>query len=119
MTDALTFPKDTTEKTVTLGGPNTGTATHEAAAPKGGGISAYSSTEGQPAKKYRDNVTGAIYSDESKCVNGCTVVVGSDPVKAPGSSLPAKQADVDAAQKKATPQAANKAIKRTTTKTKK
>lgn len=123
MGEATHMPEDKSDKTVVMGGGailgRAGTEYADDTATKGSGVSAYSSTDGQPAKQYRDNVTGAIYTDPTKCVNGCTTVVGSDPVKAPASPMPAKAEAVEAAKTKATAPAANKARKRTATKAKK
>lgn len=36
----------------------------------------------QAKRAYRDNVTGAVYEDATRCVNGCTTLSGADAEKA-------------------------------------
>ena len=74
MPKALTFPRDITEKTVELGGPNPGTTITAAAG--GAPVSREQAAKTAAAKAWRDNVTGAVYTDPAQCVNGCTQLVG-------------------------------------------
>lgn len=64
-------PRDDTTKEVHLGGGAYPATTPAAAGPNDKGT-------GSTAIAYRDNQSGAIYSDPTKCVNGCTQIVGDD-----------------------------------------